>query len=188
MQRPAHLPLSHHGQKHARNKWAQVGGGGGGGWVRWDGWLGCRECIPRSLPTHAHLLPAHMHTYAAHASPPTHTHPPTRSTTGMLFYNSMLSLPMLLLAVVVKGEPFAMGTYPLLWNPQARALCVRAGGRTGQAGSVVGELPLPCAQRHSPADPRPRPLAAAAVPAGTAAGVGAGADHQPLHLCVHPRQ
>ena len=36
----------------------------------------------------------------------------------MLFYNSMLSLPMLLVAVVAKGEPMAMTSYPLLWNPQ----------------------------------------------------------------------
>jgi hypothetical protein len=35
----------------------------------------------------------------------------------MLFYNSMLSLPMLLGAVVLKGEPVRMADYPLLWHP-----------------------------------------------------------------------
>lgn len=40
------------------------------------------------------------------------------STTGMLFYNSMLSLPLLLLAVLLKGEPSSMTSYPLLWSPQ----------------------------------------------------------------------
>ena len=35
----------------------------------------------------------------------------------MLFYNSMLSLPMLLCAVVLKGEPSHMTGYPLLWHP-----------------------------------------------------------------------
>ncbi|EFN52887.1 hypothetical protein CHLNCDRAFT_26480, partial [Chlorella variabilis] len=38
------------------------------------------------------------------------------STTGMLFYNSMLSLPMLLCAVVLKGEPGGMAGYPMLWH------------------------------------------------------------------------
>ena len=40
------------------------------------------------------------------------------STTGMLFYNSTLSLPMLLTAVVVMGEPAAVLKYPQLYNPQ----------------------------------------------------------------------
>lgn len=39
-----------------------------------------------------------------------------RSTTGMLFYNSMLSLPMLFGAVIVKGELTHMAEYPLLWH------------------------------------------------------------------------
>lgn len=39
----------------------------------------------------------------------------------MLFYNSMLSLPLLLLAVVLKGEPSSMTSYPLLWSPQVGA-------------------------------------------------------------------
>lgn len=34
----------------------------------------------------------------------------------MLFYNSMLSLPMLLCAVVLKGEPGGMAGYPMLWH------------------------------------------------------------------------
>ncbi len=38
------------------------------------------------------------------------------STTGMLFYNSMLSLPMLLCAVILKGEPAGMAGYPMLWH------------------------------------------------------------------------
>lgn len=38
------------------------------------------------------------------------------STTGMLFYNSMLSLPMLFGAVIVKGELTHMAEYPLLWH------------------------------------------------------------------------
>lgn len=50
----------------------------------------------------------------------------------MLFYNSMLSLPMLLAAVVIKGEPVAMATYPLLLNPQV-APCPREKG-----GGVCG--------------------------------------------------
>ena len=51
----------------------------------------------------------------AHAacSPPT---PPWRSTTGMLFYNSTLSLPMLFAAVVMVGEPTGIATFPLLFN------------------------------------------------------------------------
>lgn len=43
---------------------------------------------------------------------------PSCSTTGMLFYNSMLSLPMLLGAVALRGEPGRLGSYPLLWDPQ----------------------------------------------------------------------
>ncbi|PSC73804.1 UDP-N-acetylglucosamine UDP-glucose GDP-mannose transporter [Micractinium conductrix] len=38
------------------------------------------------------------------------------STTGMLFYNSVLSLPMLLAATVAKGEPSRMTSFPLLWD------------------------------------------------------------------------
>lgn len=40
------------------------------------------------------------------------------STTGMLFYNSTLSLPMLLAAMVYMGEPKAILSYPQLYNPQ----------------------------------------------------------------------
>ena len=39
------------------------------------------------------------------------------STTGMLFYNSTLSLPMLLGAMVYMGEPTAILTYPQLYSP-----------------------------------------------------------------------
>lgn len=38
------------------------------------------------------------------------------STTGMLFYNSTLSLPMLIIAVFLNGEPFAMLSYPQLFD------------------------------------------------------------------------
>lgn len=38
------------------------------------------------------------------------------STTGMLFYNSTLSIPMLVLAVVIAGEPFGVAQYPLLMS------------------------------------------------------------------------
>lgn len=40
------------------------------------------------------------------------------STNGMLFYNSTLSLPMLILAVFLFGEPAQISEYPLLRNPQ----------------------------------------------------------------------
>jgi solute carrier family 35 protein len=40
------------------------------------------------------------------------------STTGMLFYNSTLSLPMLMGAVLVMGEPARVFMYPQLYNPQ----------------------------------------------------------------------
>ncbi|KAL4524280.1 hypothetical protein Ndes2437B_g05062 [Nannochloris sp. 'desiccata'] len=39
------------------------------------------------------------------------------STTGMLFYNSTLSLPMLLMAMIYMGEPRAVLTYPQLYSP-----------------------------------------------------------------------
>lgn len=39
------------------------------------------------------------------------------STTGMLFYNSTLSLPMLLGAMMFMGEPVAILTYPQLYSP-----------------------------------------------------------------------
>lgn len=58
---------------------------------------------------------------------------PPHSTTGMLFYNSMLSLPLLLLAVVLKGEPSSMTSYPLLWSPQVGGGCCR-----GPACSAAG--------------------------------------------------
>lgn len=40
------------------------------------------------------------------------------STNGMLFYNSILSLPMLVMAVFIAGEPSQLINYPLLYNPQ----------------------------------------------------------------------
>ena len=40
------------------------------------------------------------------------------STTGMLFYNSSLSIPMLFAAMVYMGEPAAIGTYPRIYDPQ----------------------------------------------------------------------
>lgn len=40
------------------------------------------------------------------------------STTGMLFYNSTLSLPMLLMAMFYMGEPTALLSYQQLYNPQ----------------------------------------------------------------------
>ncbi len=49
------------------------------------------------------------------------------STTGMLFYNSMLSLPMLLGAVVLRGEPGRLSSYPLLWDPQFQLVVSGAG-------------------------------------------------------------
>ncbi|KAL4440081.1 hypothetical protein ABPG75_003082 [Micractinium tetrahymenae] len=48
------------------------------------------------------------------------------STTGMLFYNSMLSLPMLLGAVALRGEPARLGSYPLLWDPQFQLVLLLA--------------------------------------------------------------
>jgi hypothetical protein len=40
------------------------------------------------------------------------------TTTGMLFYNSTLSLPMLVAAVVAMGEPARIAVHPQLHNPQ----------------------------------------------------------------------
>lgn len=40
------------------------------------------------------------------------------STTGMLFYNSALSLPMLGAALLLRSEPAAVARYPLLWAPR----------------------------------------------------------------------
>lgn len=45
------------------------------------------------------------------------------STTGMLFYNSTLSLPMLLTAVFVKGEPRAIASHPQIHNPHFLVRC-----------------------------------------------------------------
>ena len=77
-------------------------------------------CNPPYWRTALHAFSPSPVPIAATCPPP----PPPRSTTGMLFYNSMLSLPMLLLAVLLKGEPWSMTSYPLLWNPQ-----VGRGGR-----------------------------------------------------------
>lgn len=80
--------------------------------------------------------------------------PPGCSTTGMLFYNASLSLPMLLLAVALKGEAAAMGTYPLLFNSQVGlgACQALAGGRGGGQqewqrvrGRAAARVPLPVA-------------------------------------------
>lgn len=40
------------------------------------------------------------------------------STTGMLFYNSTLSLPMIIAAMMYMGEPAALGFYPRIYDPQ----------------------------------------------------------------------
>lgn len=45
----------------------------------------------------------------------------------MLFYNSTLSLPMLLLAVLAQGEHLLLPSYPLLFNRQARRRCLEGG-------------------------------------------------------------
>lgn len=44
------------------------------------------------------------------------------STTGMLFYNSTLSIPMLALAVVMAQEPFGVAEYPLLLSKKFQAV------------------------------------------------------------------
>ena len=103
------------------------------------------------------------------------------TTTGMLFYNSTLSLPMLAIAVGMAKELPALFSYPGLWDPQfqvsARARAAAA-PPPGLRGSPV------CVSAGRGAEG-----AACRVPAaGALPGERAGPQHQPLHLCVHARQ
>ena len=64
------------------------------------------------------------------------------STTGMLFYNSVLSLPMLLAATVAKGEPSRMTSFPLLWDTNFQMVLFLASAvRGGHAQEWGGAVP-----------------------------------------------
>ena len=79
------------------------------------------------------------------AFPPTAS-PSSCSTTGMLFYNSVLSLPMLLAAVVMKGEPLAMVGYPLLFNPQFQLVLLLASA----LGLTINHSTFVCTRVNEP--------------------------------------
>ena len=64
----------------------------------------------------------------------------------MLFYNSTLSLPMLLAAVVAKGELAAMATYPLLLNSQFQLVLLLASA----LGLTINHSTVVCTRVNEP--------------------------------------
>ena len=64
----------------------------------------------------------------------------------MLFYNSTLSLPMLLAAVVAKGELAAMATYPLLLNSQFQLVLLLASA----LGLTINHSTFVCTRVNEP--------------------------------------
>jgi len=64
----------------------------------------------------------------------------------MLFYNSMLSLPMLLSAVALRGEPARLGSYPLLWDPQFQLVLLLASA----LGLTINHSTFVCTRINEP--------------------------------------
>lgn len=115
------------------------------------------------------------------------------STTGMLFYNSMLSLPMLLGAVALRGEPARLGSYPLLWDPQFQLVvsegCAWPRWFVAVAVRVLSRLHAWGSASTGGLSPRSTLMWRTSLSlCAASAGLGAGHVHQPLHLCVHPSQ
>lgn len=94
----------------------------------------------------------------------------------MLFYNSILSLPMLLAAVVLKGEPVHMADYPLLWHPTFQLVLLASSA----LGLTINHSTFVCTRVNEPL----MTSVAGACPRGClACPVGSGQQSNPGMRC-----